>query len=615
MDAAPLSILIVDDSPEDRAAYRRLLAQDRERAYTFLETDSAEEGLRLGRERRPDCLLLDYRLPDADGLELLERLAAETGDDLLPVIVLTGQGNEAVAVQAMKGGAQDYLLKGEISAEGLRRAVANAIEKVALKRKIRHHSAELARANAELVREIGERQRAEAALQRTHAELEDLVRQRTAELSVANVDLKREIGVRERAEQERARLLVLEREARRQAEEANRIKDEFLATLSHELRTPLNAILGWAQMLRMTELDAATASRAYETIERNARAQAQLIADLLDVSRIITGKLRLELAPVHLPRVIEAVLDAVRPAAEAKRIELGVRYEPAAGTVSGDADRLQQVVWNLLSNAIKFTPAGGRVEVTLARAGDSAEIRVSDSGAGIRPEFLPYVFDRFRQADGATTRTHGGLGLGLSIARHLIELHGGTIAAESAGEGRGAVFRVTVPEHASTASPAAAASAEAGDGATPWNEPWLLAGVRVLVVEDEVDTRELLVQILERCGAEVTAAGSVAAAMAALEVGDASAGTTAGAALGERLPHVVVSDIGMPQEDGFAFLRRLRERGPGRGAEIPALALTAYARSEDRQRALGAGFRAHLAKPIEAAELVAAVARLAIGTG
>ncbi len=603
MGDAPLSILIVDDSPEDRAVYRRLLGQDRERSYTFLETESGEEGLRLGRERRPDCLLLDYRLPDTDGLEFLERLsAAMGGEPPPPVVVLTGQGSEAVAVQAMKSGAQDYLLKSEVSAEVLKRAVANAIEKVALKREIAEHAAELARANAELTREVAERERAEAALQHAHAELEDLVERRTAELSVANADLKREIAERERAEGERARLLVLEREARRQAEEANRMKDEFLATLSHELRTPLNAILGWAQMLRMTELEPATAARAYETIERNARAQAQLIADLLDVSRIITGKLRLELGTVDLEGVIAAVLDTLRPALDAKRIALSVDLDRRAGAVRGDADRLQQVIWNLLSNAIKFTPQGGWVGVALAPAGGGVEIRVRDSGAGIRPEFLPYVFDRFRQADSATTRSHGGLGLGLSIARHLVELHGGTIAADSEGPGRGSVFTIALPAGAAPAGLDRAAAAPGGEP-TSWDDAMALSGVRVLIVEDEADTRELLVRMLSRCGAEASAAGSAAEALATLD-----AVAVAGA---DGLPQVLVSDIGMPHEDGFALLSRLRERAPERGGAIPAIALTAYARSEDRHRALAAGFATHLAKPVEPGDLVAAVARLA----
>jgi signal transduction histidine kinase len=591
---SPLTLLIVDDSPEDRAVYIRLLREDRRHRYRFLETDTGEEGLRLGREERPDCLLLDYRLPDLDGLEFLSRLAAETGDDPLPVIVLTGQGSESVAVQAMKSGAQDYLLKGSITAESLFRAVANAVEKVVLKRQILEHTAELSRANAELLREVAERQRAEAALQRTYAELEELVHERTAELSHANAELKHEIGEREKAEQERARLFVREQAARRQAEEANRIKDEFLATLSHELRTPLNAILGWAQMLRMTKLEEATALRAYATIERNARAQAQLISDLLDVSRIITGKLRLEQKPVDLGAVIDAVLDTVGPAAEAKEIAVTVCSEPPVSPVLGDPDRVQQVIWNLLSNAIKFTPKEGRVEVHLRQTGGNVEIAVTDTGSGILPEFLPFVFDRFRQAESTTTRSHGGLGLGLSIVRHLVELHGGTVAVESAGPGLGATFTVALPVRAAfpaipgleTAPPPAAT-----DGT--WDAV-LLAGVRVLVVEDDEDTRELLVRALERGGAQVEEAGSVAEALAALDC---------------RLPDVLVSDIGMPGEDGYSLIRKLRARE--RGAELPAAALTAYARNEDRVQALQAGFNAHIAKPVDPTELVQIVARLA----
>jgi len=350
MNEAPIRLLIVDDSPEDRELYRRLLAQDREHAYEFLEAETGEEGLALAREGGPDCLLLDYRLPDVDGLEFLARLLAEK---LVPVIVLTGQGNEAVAVEAMKSGAQDYLLKGSVTRDRLQHAVRNAIEKVALRRKVEERTAELAEANA--------------ALRRMYDELEELVEQRTAELSVANQDLKREIRVREWAEQERARLLVLEQEARKQAEEANRTKDEFLATLSHELRTPLNAILGWVQVLRSGKLDATAAARALETIERNARAQAQLIADLLDVSRIITGKLRLDFKPVDLRRIIDAALDSVRPAADAKGILLEISIAPLASPVLGDADRLQQVIWNLLSNSIKFTARGAGSRCNCAR--------------------------------------------------------------------------------------------------------------------------------------------------------------------------------------------------------------------------------------------------------
>ncbi|HWN43658.1 MAG TPA: response regulator, partial [Thermoanaerobaculia bacterium] len=390
--AGALRILIVDDSPEDRELYRRLLAQDPGQEYEFLEAELGEDGLQLARRERPDCLLLDYRLPDVDGLEFLDRLLQ---DGPMPVIILTGQGSEAVAVQAMKSGAQDYLLKGAISRQELPRAVHNAVEKVALRRKVEERTAELGRAND--------------ALQKMYGEQEELVRQRTAELSRANEELKREIRVRQLIEEERATLLVREQEARKQAEEANRIKDEFLATLSHELRTPLNAILGWAQVLRTGKVDEGTTARALEAVERNARAQAQLISDLLDVSRIITGKLRLELKPVELPRIIDAALDSVRPAADAKGIRIRLTLDRAAGPLVGDPDRLQQVIWNLLSNAIKFTPQGGSVEVRLGQREGQAEIAVQDTGAGVRPDFVPYVFDRFRQAESSTTRQYGGL--------------------------------------------------------------------------------------------------------------------------------------------------------------------------------------------------------------
>ncbi len=578
---APLRILIVDDSPEDRDLYRRLLSQDPERRYQLLESETGEEGLQAALDPRTDCLLLDYRLPDMDGLEFLARLRPERR---VPVIVLTGQGNEAVAVEAMKSGAQDYLLKGSVTRQTLQSAMRNAIEKVALQREVEERTAELGRANE--------------ALQRMYDDLELLVRQRTAELSRANEDLKREIAVRRWAEDERAKLLVREQEARRQAEEANRMKDEFLATVSHELRTPLNAMLGWAQVLRLGKLDDAASARALETIERNARAQAQLIADLLDVSRIITGKLRLDVQPVELPRIIEAALEGVRPGADAKGIRMDIALDRLGSPVLGDADRLQQVVWNLLSNAIKFTPRGGSVAVRLHPRGPNAEIRVSDTGAGIRPDFLPYVFDRFRQAESAITRTHGGLGLGLSIVRHLVELHGGSVAVDSDGEGRGAAFTVLLPVRAAVPEDAGeeVPLLEAGLKPQVWDCPALLQGVRVLVVEDEEDTRELLITALEQCGAQVTGVPSAADALASLD----------------RLPaDVLVSDLAMPDEDGYSLIRKVRAREAESGGHLPAAALTAYARAEDRTKALGAGFQMHLPKPIDPSDLVAVVASLA----
>jgi CheY-like chemotaxis protein len=369
-----------------------------------------------------------------------------------------------------------------------------------------------------------------------------------------------------------------------------------------------------------------------EVIERNARSQTKLIEDLLDVSRITTGKLRLSIKPVELGLIVRAAVDAVRPVIESKQITLTPRIEAAATTLSGDPDRLQQVFWNLLSNAAKFTPQGGRIDVTLTDNGTSAvTLSVRDSGAGIDPKFLPYVFDRFRQADSSSTRSHGGLGIGLTIVRHIVELHGGTVAAHSEGEGRGSTFTVTLPLAAAVAPPASApepanpaaprettdAQAVPADGngatATPVTasaptapsrqpiEPVNLGGVRVLLVDDEPDAREVISQILRRCGALVKTAGS---ASEALNVFGVEAGGV----------DVLVSDIAMPDQDGYFLIRELRGRTPDQGGTVPAVALTAYARDEDRQRALAAGFQSHLAKPVEPCDLAQAIAALAGGS-
>ena len=390
----------------------------------------------------------------------------------------------------------------------------------------------------------------------------------------------------------------------RQAQEANRVKDEFLATVSHELRTPLTAMLGWVRLLRSGKLDAETAKSALETVERNTVAQARLIGDLLDVSRIVTGQLRLEMGPVDLVPIIRAAVDVVRPAVEAKELVLELDLDQGAGPVWGDAQRLQQVLWNLLSNATKFTSRDGRIEVRLERAGAAAHIRVRDTGRGIAPEFLPYVFDRFRQAESTFTRTYGGMGLGLAIVRHLVELHGGTVEAESPGDGRGATFTVTLPlagagapgrVHA-VADPAQAGALPAEAEVQTPAESSALAGVRVLLVEDNADTLGLLATILERRGARVIAADSARAALAAFE---------------RERPDVLVADIGMPGDDGYELLRRVRELEAGRGRRIPAAAVTAYVDDADRERALSAGFDIHLAKPVEPEDLVRAVEGLA----
>jgi PAS domain S-box-containing protein len=399
---------------------------------------------------------------------------------------------------------------------------------------------------------------------------------------------------------ERRQALAREKEARMDAEAANRLKDEFLSTLSHELRTPLTAILGWSKLLLEGDTDSIQRVQALKTIARNAQSQTQLINDLLDVSRIITGKLRLDVNPCELQPVIEAAVEGVRPAAEAKAVRLQVLFDPRAGQVLGDPDRLQQIVWNLLSNAIKFTPGGGRVEIRLERIDSHLEIAVSDTGVGIGHDFLPHVFDRFRQADGSTTREHGGLGLGLAIVRHLVELHGGTVRAQSAGEGLGSTFAVTLPLAAAHDRQGLPGSMERRQSTARGDKSVRVApsldGLRVLVVDDESDTRSLVTTMLERCGAEVKAVASAGDALECVE---------------SWKPTVMVADIGMPYEDGYALVRKLRSLPKKRGGQTPALALTAYARTEDRVRALSAGYQVHLAKPIDPAELAAAVASLA----
>jgi PAS domain S-box-containing protein len=389
-------------------------------------------------------------------------------------------------------------------------------------------------------------------------------------------------------------------EQRRTAEElreANRLKDEFLATVSHELRTPLTAILGWAHMLRVKRFDEKSSAHALETIERNAYAQAQLINDLLDVSRIITGKLRLDVRQVEPGSFIEAAVEALRPAAEAKGVRIRKVLDTGVVSVAGDPARLQQVVWNLLSNAIKFTPKGGSVQVKLERIDSYIEIAFSDTGAGINTEFLPHVFERFRQADQKTTRHHGGLGLGLAIVRHLVELHGGTVEADSPGEGQGATFVVKLPVVAVYQKETVAGRVHPafGDWLSAYDYPERLDGLKVLVVDDEVDTRELLKVGIGQCGAEVVTAGSAREALATLE---------------EMRPDLLISDIGMPGEDGYELIRKVRALPAARGGKIPAIALTAYARTEDRLRALRAGYQMHIVKPVELAELVAVMASL-----
>jgi len=425
---------------------------------------------------------------------------------------------------------------------------------------------------------------------------ERIVRGIAAQAAVA-LDNTRLYEAAQQAAEERKVLLESEREARAEAERSSQMKDEFLATLSHELRTPLSAILGWAQVLRRGGKDEADRQRGLQTIERNARAQAQLIEDLLDMSRITSGKVLLDIQNLSPAGFLDAAIETVRPAADAKNIRLEKHYDADPGTIAGDPARLQQVVWNLLSNAIKFTPRDGQVTVELARRGDSVVITVRDTGAGIKPEFITHVFERFRQADASMTRRHGGLGLGLSIVKHLIEQHGGTVRAESAGEGLGSSFSIELP--LSKAAPPTRRSRAGLVGAPSPATPELtlrdLGGVSVLVVDDDRDARELIARILTDCHARVRIAASAREAFDALRA---------------DLPDLLISDLGMPEVDGFELLSWVRSLGRDRGGLLPAVALTAFARSEDRLRALEAGFNSHISKPVEPSELIAAVASL-----
>ncbi|MBW4564458.1 MAG: PAS domain-containing protein [Mojavia pulchra JT2-VF2] len=396
-----------------------------------------------------------------------------------------------------------------------------------------------------------------------------------------------DISERKFSEAEREQLLAREQAARAEAERVNRIKDEFLAVLSHELRSPLNPILGWAQLLQGRKLDEQTTQRGLETIERNAKLQTQMIEDLLDVSRILRGKLVLNPSPVNLVTVIQEAIETVRLAAEAKRVEIHTVFANDLERVSGDSVRLQQVVWNLLSNAIKFSSEGGQVEIRLERVGNYAQIQVKDTGKGINPAFLPHVFEYFRQEDAATTRQFGGLGIGLAIGRYLIELHGGTIHAESPGEGLGATFTVRIPlmMNPSESSQDTNSDISAID----------LSGLRVLVVDDEADMRELAAFVLQQCKAEVKVAASAMEALTIFE---------------QFNPNVLISDIGMPIIDGYMLMREVRRRSPQQGGQIPAIALTAYAGEVDQQKALSAGFQRHLAKPVQPKELIKAIVAL-----
>ncbi|HET9931310.1 MAG TPA: response regulator [Polyangiaceae bacterium] len=685
-----LSLLVVDDDAVDRAAVKRAL-RGTDLDVEVMEVADAPEALEALRRGGHDCALLDFRLPRGDGLALLR--AARSEGLQTPIVVLTGQGDETLAVEIMKAGALDYLAKNAVTPDRLRQSIVQAVrvrraEVVAdleRKRLARLHAFVAQLATTQTVTEVAaavlteglavfDATRGIVALLTSDGDALDIVDARgypdeaisvwrqtplTSDAPLTNAVRERELqfvesraafdaryphlrehrsgqseavaviplvagrvlgsvalsheraftlGAEQRGEllafgrvcaqaMARAQLFELAQLERNRAEEASRAKDDFLAVVSHELRTPLNAILGWTRLLRTGNLSDSRGRQALEVIERNATAQAQLIEDLLDISRITAGKLRLQLRQFDLHEVVKGALDVVRPAADAKSITLRSTIDDSVGPLMGDPDRLQQVVWNFLTNAVKFTPKGGKVWVCVRPVDSQVEVEVSDTGCGIAPAFLPHVFERFRQAEAGTTRSHSGLGLGLAIVKSLVELHGGTVEARSEGEGRGTTFIARLPvapirlEDTRRPSVHPRAPGVAPEFACPPQ----LASVRVLIVDDEPDGRDLIFAALSECGAEVVGAASAAEALSRLS--------------NERFD-VLVSDIGMPGEDGYALIAKVRALGPESGGDMPAVALTAFARGEDRTRALAAGFDVHVAKPVEPAELVLILARL-----
>ena len=552
-------ILIVDDLPEKLLVYRTLL-EDLD--AQIVEAHSGTEALKRVLEGEFAVILLDVNMPDIDGLETANLLRRHKNGRHTPIIFITSYADEMQTARGYELGAVDYILSPVI--------------------------APVLRTKVRVFVDLYE---ARAALSLSNHELETRVTERTAELQNSNERLQAEIAERLRAEAEREALLAREQVLRAEAEELSRLKDEFLATMSHELRTPLNAIFGWITLLRTRRLDEATQERALETIERNARAQKRLIEDLLDVSRIVTGKVALELVTVDPRRVVEAALETMHPAAQAKGLKIVPLLDIGAGTVRGDFARLQQIVCNLLSNAIKFTDSGGHVEVCLARRNGEVEISIADSGQGITPEFLPLVFDRFRQEDGSISRRHGGLGLGLAIVRHLVELHAGSVDAQSAGEGKGAKFIVRLPVREGSLIPRVSEAPSSGIVS-----PAMLMGVRLLVVDDDPGARELISGMLEGYGAQVSTAESGQAALSLLFA---------------QRPDVLIADLGMPGMDGYTLIEQVRGLEPDFGGLTPAVAVTAYASPQDRLRALQAGYQNHVAKPVEAEELAIVIASLA----
>jgi CheY-like chemotaxis protein len=638
MRAGPekVNVLVVDDSADKRLALGAILE---ELGQNIVEARSGREALRELLRQDFAVVLLDVNMPGMDGFETAAMIRQRKNSEHTPIIFITAYSDDTHARQGYSLGAVDYIitpvipevLKSKVAffvdlyrkSDQIRRQAESLAERAAHLQRLTEASLAInsARSVEEILaivtdtaREVVSADRAEIVPAATESWGSPSPAGRETEPSGA-ADLVatlmgrdgRDIGTlrifgRHPSPEEAAILtqlaqmasIAIENVLYSEAREANRLKDEFLTTLSHELRTPLTAILGWTRILRSPTLDAARFAHGLDVIERNVNAQAKLIDDLLDISRISAAKLRLNSRPMAVVPVVEGVVEGLRPASEAKSIDVQLRIDPSAAgasDVAGDADRLQQVVWNLLSNAIKFTPPGGSIEIGVERTSSHVRIRVSDTGKGISPDFLAHVFDRFRQADSSTTRSHGGLGIGLAIVRHIVEMHGGAVSAASAGPGLGATFVVSLP--ALDRQGLAVASPESEDAPEP---PPDLTGLRVLMLDDEPDAREVVGEILTSAGALVFPFASVEEALAGIE---------------EAAPDLLVSDIAMPGGDGFQFLREVRRRGIGKAGPVPAIALTAYVRREDRTRALAEGFDRHVSKPIEPESFLRVLGELA----
>lgn len=649
---AQIKIVNVDDYDVSREAASELL---RNHGFTIFEAATGTDALRLVTEVRPQLVLLDVKLPDISGHEVCRRLKADRSTASIPILQISASfttGRDRVA--GLESGADGYLAKpvepDELVATIKALLRLREAEEARRETEARYdflfernslptwildmESLEFLAVNEAAVRHYGySREEFLAMTIKSIRPPEDvpLVQEYVARIPNAapnalqwrhrkkdgtTIDveviwhelfyrgrhallvLSKDITERKNAEAERDELLAREKAAREEAQASSRTKDAFLAIVSHELRAPLNAILGWAAILRSPNTDEATRAHAAEIIERSARIQSKLIEDLLDSARVARGQLRLEVQPVDLTAVIEAAVDVMHPAAEAKEIEVHQTFVVEREVITGDPDRLQQIVSNLLSNAIKFTPSGGRVDIRLERADPHVRISLTDTGKGISSEYLPYVFERFHQADGSSTRRHSGLGLGLSLVRNLVELHGGTVHAESPGEGCGATFTVNLPLRA-VRPQAPDAQRTALSGVADLHAHSILKDVWALVVDDEADARELVATLLRQYGAKVTSVASAEEALAVLTSDEI-----------DTRPDVLVSDISMPEVDGYALIGRVRELAPEEGGRIPAVALTAYGRAIDRIRALSAGFNMHIPKPVEPAELATVVASL-----